>query len=158
MAEKKGPVTTQTLANPVPQVPALGTPAGAPITPEFPVGTPKHLEAPVPGMHERVKEKPVAPAGPLTHYRVIVRHAPASRYKNLVVEATDEAGAWEAFQAEVRRLLSGEGENGKRILAAFHTWLSQQPPHRIPPDVSITTEESHQKLRQDLRDKKPRPA
>lgn len=139
--------------------PTLATPPGLPPEPAFPAKPPEPVEAPIPGAHTRPAKVPMGPAREYDkeQYRVLVRHFPVPRHKNLLVNATDEASAWEAYQAELARLLTAEGEPGKRVLASFQTWLGQQPPHRIPPDVSISKEDDYQALRKKVRERAPQP-
>lgn len=145
MAKQDSAVTTRTLAQ--------GPPGVAP-PPEFPAEPPRPLDAPVPG-HRPVK---TGFTGPLTEYRVMVRHSPLTWYKSLVVQAPDEEGAWVAFQAEVADRLTAahltpdQSKSGRRVLAAFRLWISQQPPGRIPAEVTIRPETEYQQHRKEIRD------
>lgn len=121
--------------------------------------------APVP---EKVAEKPAAKpaekpaAGPkeLKEYRVMLRHSPLSRVKNLVVKAADPEGAWAAFLVEAKRQLI-EGVNGLAnksgpgIWDRFSDWLRSGQFAGVPPQAEICPEADYQKLRADIRARSP---
>ncbi len=132
MTKQLGPITTHSLQQP-------------PQRPEPPHDPPKEPVTPT---------ATAAPTG--VEYRVMVRHSPILRFKSLVVQATSPGAAWEAYQKELEAKLAAEGDPGKRILAAFRLWLSQQPAGKIPGEVSISTEDDHQLLRKRVREHRPR--